>query len=224
MSSLDDKTGCVSYRSNFSGGICSEEQTSYESFNNRDPCLISGQPGSSYSRVEATHVSLQKRRVESSRAGLSSGTSCSSNNITHVSRDDSGVECGTGNGKLWFTNSGITEDSLDPFVFQEDDFELSKWELLSGSNTKSSLDGGAAVDGYIDTSNFVPASQQESNNVEYHQSQETSCSSTVDEDKSNLLADCLLTAVKVFAYFESSELLFLQSLVKMVVMDLIVSL
>lgn len=222
MSSLDEKTGCASYGSNFSGGHCSREQTSFESFNNRDPCLISGQPGSSYSRVEATRVSLQKRRVEFSRAGFSSGISCSSNNVTHVSRDDSGVECGTGNEKLRFTNSGITENSLDPFMFQEDDFELPPWELLSGSNTKSSLDGRAVVDGYIDSSNFAPASQQESNNVEYHQSQETSCSSTVDEDKSNLLADCLLTAVKVFAYFESSELLFLQILVKMVVMDLIV--
>ncbi|KAH6763968.1 hypothetical protein C2S51_015217 [Perilla frutescens var. frutescens] len=200
MSSQDEKLGSVSYGSSLSGGHCSMERTSYESLNQCDPCLISGQPRSSHSSVEATQVSLQKWRFDSSQAGLCSGTSCSSNNTTHVNRDDSGVEFGTRNGKLMFTNSGITEDSSDPFGFDEDDFEASKWKSLSGTrsiNKYLSLDGSAAVSGYTDTSNFVPLSQQESNNVEYDHSQETSCSSAVDEDMSNLLADCLLTAIKV---------------------------
>lgn len=160
------------------------ERTSHKSFNQCDPCLISGQP-----------------RDESSQAELCSGTSCNSNSITHVSRDDSEMEFGIGKRQLTCTNFGFTKDSSDPFAFHEDDFEPSKWEFLSGSTNKFlSLDGRASVSGYKDGSNSVPVSQQESNNVEYHHFQETSCSSAVDEDKSNLLADCLLTAVKVLAY------------------------
>ncbi|XP_057797430.1 wings apart-like protein 2 [Salvia miltiorrhiza] len=168
----------ISYGSSHSGGHSSMERTSYSS-------------------VEANQVSSQKWRVESSQAGSCNETSRNLNHA-HVSIDDSGVESGTRNRKPRFTNSGITVDSPDPFVFHNDDSEPSKWESRSGSMDKSlSRDGRATVLGYTDTSDFVSVSQQESNNVEYHHSQETSCSSVGDEDKSNLLADCLLTAIKV---------------------------
>ncbi|KAL3615058.1 hypothetical protein CASFOL_040719 [Castilleja foliolosa] len=113
---------------------------------------------------------LLKLRGESSQSGLCSGTSRNSDN------------------------------SEDPFVFGDDEFEPSKWDLLPGRSNKSlSQDSRAAGSQYRYESHSLPlSSQQESNDVEYHHTQgEASCSSAVDEDKSNLLADCLLTAVKV---------------------------
>lgn len=156
---------------------------------------------SPYLSVEANRVSSQKWGVESSQARLCSGTSSTSDYVTHASRDESRVEADTGKGKLALTNSGITEYSLDPFVFDEGDSVPSKWESQYGSIKPLSRDGRPPVVRLSDTSDYIPASHQEPNNVEYHHSQETSSSSSVvDEDKSNLLADCLLTAVKVFEY------------------------
>ncbi|KAL3624910.1 hypothetical protein CASFOL_031578 [Castilleja foliolosa] len=113
---------------------------------------------------------LLKLRAESSHSGLCSGASRNS------------------------------DHSEDPFVFGDDEFEPSKWDLLPGSsNTSLSQDSGAAGSQYRYESQSVPlSSQQESNDVECRHTQGTaSCSSAVDEDKPNLLADCLLTAVKV---------------------------
>ncbi|KAI3466652.1 hypothetical protein Pfo_023315 [Paulownia fortunei] len=202
-SSQDEKMGCISYGSSHLGGRCSMEWTSQKSFNQCDQFLISGQPGSFKSSLEPTHVSADplflKLRVESSQAGLCSGTSWNSNSVAHISSDDLETEFDFGKRQLMCTNIEITEDNRDPFAFHEDDFEPSKWDLLSGSGKKSlSQDGRASVSGYKDGNHSVAvSSQQESNNIEYRHSQETSCSSAVDEDKSNLLADCLLTAVKV---------------------------
>ncbi|KAG6423673.1 hypothetical protein SASPL_114075 [Salvia splendens] len=176
----------ISHGSNLSGGHSSMESTSHDSFDQCDPRMISGQPRSTYSSVEATQASSQKWRVKSSQAGSSNGTSCNSNHATHVSRADSGVESSTRNRKPRFANSGIA----DPSVFHNNDSEPSKWE---------SRDVSAVMIGHTDTSDFVSVSRQKSNNVEYHYSQETSCSSVGDEDKSNLLAECLLTAIKLLA-------------------------
>ncbi|XP_042042055.1 wings apart-like protein 2 isoform X1 [Salvia splendens] len=188
----------ISYGSNHSGGHSSMEGASYESFDQCDPRMISGEPRSTYSSVESSHTSSLKRRVESSQAVSRSGTSRSLKYATHVSKDDSGVESGTRNRKTRFSNSGVTEDSPDPFAFHNDDSEPSRWESRSGSMNKSlSRDGRATTIGSTDTSDFVSVTQQESNNVEYRHSQETSCSSIGDDDKSNLLAECLLTAIKV---------------------------
>ncbi|KAL1567356.1 wings apart-like protein 2 isoform X1 [Salvia divinorum] len=188
----------ISYGSNHSGGHSSMERASFESFDQCDPHMISGDPRSTYSSVEATQMTSQKWRVESSQAGSRNGTSRSLNYATHVSRDDLGVESSTGNRKTRFSNSGITDDSPDPFAFHNDDSEPSKWESRSESMNKFlSRDGRATMIGSTDTSDFVSVTQQESNNVEYRHSQEISCTSIGDEDKSNLLAECLLTAIKV---------------------------
>ncbi|KAL0310664.1 UNVERIFIED_CONTAM: hypothetical protein Sangu_2361100 [Sesamum angustifolium] len=173
--SEDENKGGITNGSSHLGGRCSMEWNSQESSDQWDQCLSPGQQGSFRSSLEHTQVSadplLLKLRVESSQAGSCSGTSWNSNTMVH-----------------WGS-----------FAFDEDDFEPSKWDLLSGNGKKSlSQDSSAKVCGYKDGSHFVPlSSQQESNNIEYHHSQETSCDSVVDEDSSNLLADCLLTAVKV---------------------------
>ncbi|KAK6154710.1 hypothetical protein DH2020_008958 [Rehmannia glutinosa] len=181
-SSQDEKMDCISFGNSQLAGLCSLELTSQESFNQYDHCKSSVEPTELFA-----DPLLLKLRVESSQAGLCSGTSRNSDSVAHISSNNSETEFGIG------------KDSQDPFAFHDDEFEPSKWDLLSGSaNKSSSQDSRATVSGYRNGSHSVPVlSQQESNNMEYRHSQEASCSSAVDEDTSNLLADCLLTAVKV---------------------------
>ncbi|XP_011086103.1 uncharacterized protein LOC105167921 [Sesamum indicum] len=201
--SEDEKKGGITCGSSHLGARCSMEWTSHESSDQWDQCLSPGQQGSFRSSLEPTQVSadplLLKLRVESSQAGSCSGTSWNSNSMVNINNDYSEMDFSTGKRPVICTDTKMKEDSGDPFAFDEDDFEPSKWDLLSGNGKKSlSQDSSAKVCGYKDGNHYVPlSSQQESNNIEYHHSQETSCSSAVDEDSSNLLADCLLTAVKV---------------------------
>ncbi|GMH19518.1 hypothetical protein Nepgr_021359 [Nepenthes gracilis] len=88
------------------------------------------------------------------------------------------------------------EDSQDPFAFDEDEFEPSRWDVLYGKPkvfrkqkiSKSLEDGGLSK---------PVLSQEESSNEDKNRSSQTSCSSAFDEESSNLLDDCLLTSVKV---------------------------
>ncbi|KAK4421246.1 hypothetical protein Salat_2075100 [Sesamum alatum] len=165
--SEDEKKGGITYGSSHLGGHCSMEWTSHESSDQWEQCLSPGQQGSLRSSLEPNQMSadplLLKLRVESSQAGSCSGTSWNSN-MAHISNDYSEMEFGTGKRPLLCTNTKMKEDTGDPFAFDEDDFEPSKWDLLSGNGKKSlSQDSSAKI----------------------------------DEDSSNLLADCLLTAVKV---------------------------
>lgn len=113
---------------------------------------------------------------------------------------------------------GFLEDSEDPYAFDEDAFEPSKWDLLSGKQKKSGAKRNAAMhrdleDGYqyemimsqqesITAENCRQQSNngekhQQSSSGEYHFSHGSSCSHADDKEKYTLLADCLLTAVKV---------------------------
>ncbi|XP_052182486.1 wings apart-like protein 2 [Diospyros lotus] len=150
------------------------------------------------SSAAASDTCLLKMRVNSSASSSSSGVprnSCS----------------GTpGNGNVSTLNSGLgkmlrvveepniefLEDSQDPFAFHEDEFEPSKWDLLSGRKRISRHRGARYEeheDGYQSKSIL---SQEESSNLG-NQHSDAPCSSSLDEEKSNLLSDCLLTAVKV---------------------------
>lgn len=185
-----------------SGGCCnmtaSEKSLSMSPCNQ---CLISGLPGSQ-SSLESTQVSadplLLKMRLESSTTVSCSGTSGNSNNVIHISSSGSELDVDFGKKQLARTNLGL-EDSQDPFAFDEDDFEPSQWDLLSGRVEKSlAQDSWGTVNENKDFHHSVLVfSQQESSNTENRHSQGASCSSAGVEEKSNLLADCLLTAVKV---------------------------
>ncbi|KAL6538637.1 hypothetical protein OROGR_012625 [Orobanche gracilis] len=178
-SSQDEKMGCVSYRNGHLGGLCGMELTSQESFTQKDQRqIIKHRLGPAQVLDDAL---LLRLKVESSQERFCSGTSRNSEIVVPIT---------------------ISDDSeMDPFAFDEADIEPSKWDVLSGSSTKSlshdSSRAGGSRYGY-ESHLVLLSSQQESNDVDYHSySQEASCSSVVDEDKSNLLADCLLTAVKV---------------------------
>lgn len=140
-----------------------------------------------------------KMSARSSTAGSGSGTSCSGSVII-LSSDTAETELGSTH--IISTDSGAMENSQDPFAFDEDDCEPSKWDLLSGRGKKSASQNSRATNNGCQNGNHsvLPLSQQESTNLETHHSHETSCSTIVDDEKSGLLGDCLLTAVKV-VYF-----------------------
>uniref|UniRef100_A0A5B6ZSB7 Wings apart-like protein C-terminal domain-containing protein n=1 Tax=Davidia involucrata TaxID=16924 RepID=A0A5B6ZSB7_DAVIN len=168
--------------------------------------LSAGRSGFSESSSEIATTSvaetcLLKMRVNSSTSGSCSGTSRSSNSGMPVSNNGSRMDFGLGKRPKVTedTKFELLEESQDPFAFDVDDFEPSKWDLLYGrqkeSGTQKSL---ATYREREDGCQFQPMlSQQASSNRENNCSRGVSCSSAVDEEKSNLLAECLLTAVKV---------------------------
>ncbi|KAA8515284.1 hypothetical protein F0562_018486 [Nyssa sinensis] len=188
---------------------CNTELTaSQKSFNvsQNSQLLPAGRSGFSKSHSEsatpsAADTCLLKMRVNSSASGSCSGTSRSSNREMSASNNGSRMSLGLGKRPKVTedTKFEFLEDSEDPFAFDEDDFELSKWDLLSGkqkeSRTRKSI---ATYREPEDGCQFQPMlSQQESSNGENHCSHEATCSSAVDKEKSNRLAECLLTSVKV---------------------------
>lgn len=87
--------------------------------------------------------------------------------------------------------------SEDPFAFFEDEDKPSKWDIMSGKKNVSQK-SGSAVEGDEDGSqDLMVVSQQESSNVGPDDSPQVSCSVVDEVERFNLLADCLLTAVKV---------------------------
>ncbi|XWS19572.1 hypothetical protein CRYUN_Cryun31cG0027100 [Craigia yunnanensis] len=154
---------------------------------------------------------LLKRRIRSSLSSSCSGKlGCSYDGIP-VTSDESGTLCerpdGTKDGK-W----QLLEDSQDPYAFDEDDFVPSKWDLLSGKKKifqttkhgKLGLRNREIQDN--NQSQFTMSQQESSNgeifltefiNEEYHNSNASSGSQSVEEEYSGLLSDCLLAAVKV---------------------------
>ncbi|KAF2305147.1 hypothetical protein GH714_002055 [Hevea brasiliensis] len=102
------------------------------------------------------------------------------------------------------TKCELLENSQDPFAFDEDEFQPSKWDLLSGKKKKSQsrncsviskeLEDGCQYQLMSQESINGENYQQKSRHVENHCSQENIFS---EEEHSSLLADCLLTAVKV---------------------------
>ncbi|KAL5839596.1 hypothetical protein ACOSQ4_012204 [Xanthoceras sorbifolium] len=181
------------------------------------------QLGRSESNVETTTTSdncLLKMRSCSSLSGSCSGTLRSFSGGTPLSSNGSRTKSGL----VEIPNSRkddkyeFLEDGEDPYAFDEDAFELSKWDLLSGKQKKSQTkkrrvinrglkDGGQyqTLMSQEESSNGENCKQlssnggnhQRSSNGERHCSPESSCSHAIDKEKSTLLADCLLTAVKV---------------------------
>ncbi|CAA0819729.1 WAPL (Wings apart-like protein regulation of heterochromatin) protein [Striga hermonthica] len=174
--SKDEKVGCIPYEGNHFEGLSGLGLTSQESFTQLDVIRSSAGP----TQCSADTL-LLKLRAESSKSGMCGGTSRESDRMVRTSG-----------------NSGM--DGQDPFMFDEDDCEPSKWDVMSGSSNKPLSQGNRQSGSRLgfESHPVLVASQQESNDVGYRHSQEASCSSAFDDDnKSNLLADCLLTAVKV---------------------------
>ncbi|KAE9461839.1 hypothetical protein C3L33_06250, partial [Rhododendron williamsianum] len=138
---------------------------------------------------------LLKMRVDSSTSSSTSGAPVKGNDSKL--KFSLGKKCKVAED----TNFKLLEDSLDPFAFQEDEFEPSKWDLLSGVGSVGKISEAqnrktAYREKEIGCQSQLILCQQESSNGENPYSG-ASCSSALVEEKSNLLAECLLTAVKV---------------------------
>ncbi|KAK4796363.1 hypothetical protein SAY86_028689 [Trapa natans] len=112
----------------------------------------------------------------------------------------------------------LSEDTQDPFAFDEYEFEPSKWEALSGMKRSSRTKNRRLAAGEVKEmgqlqqmknkdSDCFECSLQESDTSRSHQSQEASCSGAANEENSSLLADCLLTAVKVLMNLTNDNIL-----------------
>uniref|UniRef100_A0A7C9AKI5 Uncharacterized protein n=1 Tax=Opuntia streptacantha TaxID=393608 RepID=A0A7C9AKI5_OPUST len=98
------------------------------------------------------------------------------------------------------------EESQDPFAFDEDEFAPSKWDAVAGRPKRRRKQKVKATRDAVDGCLSVPVLSQDEclsqpalNQEEFanHHSSDTSCTTTLDEENSNLVADCLLTAIKV---------------------------
>ncbi|XP_022994335.1 uncharacterized protein LOC111490088 isoform X1 [Cucurbita maxima] len=92
----------------------------------------------------------------------------------------------------------LSEDQ-DPFAFDEGDLKPSKWELLSKKESKSRAK--KAVVKFRDLENGrnsqVMTREKESIGGESHHFNESSCLTPFSEERFSLVADCLLTSIKV---------------------------
>ena len=112
--------------------------------------------------------------------------------------------------------SDMLDDSEDPYAFDEDDFQPSKWDLLSGKRKISRTRNGSRVTPreVENGCQYKLTSQEESSdglhkssNRGHHHSLKSSYCNIPDEEQSSLLADCLLTAIKVFPLNHFEEFL-----------------
>ncbi|KAF3451508.1 hypothetical protein FNV43_RR07603 [Rhamnella rubrinervis] len=157
-----------------------------------------------------------RTRLNSSTSGSCSGTP---NLIGGIRAINNGSRNNTDLGQRYYIPEDVKlellVDTQDPFAFDEDEFELSKWDILSGKDKsyrtqKSGLTCRELEDGCLshvtvrqqessngETKSRMIISQQESSNGENHNMLEASCPIANNEEGSSLLSDCLLTAVKV---------------------------
>lgn len=157
------------------------------------------------SSSETTSTSMNdsyslKTRLKSSASSSCSGASRSLSGSMHAAKNSlrKNLDIAQGVYDLEGAKLEVLDDSQDPFAFDEDDFEPSKWEVLSG---KQNIPRSKRI-GLIDREpeygfqSRTITSHEETSNGENNHLHEASCSTSVDEDGSSLLADCLLTAVK----------------------------
>ncbi|KAJ9136189.1 hypothetical protein P3X46_033291 [Hevea brasiliensis] len=202
----DNEIIYVSSSTNCSGA---ERKSSERSFNASQNSI--SQFSFSASSFETTSTFMNdacqlRMRVHSSTSSSCSGTLRRSNSRIPV--NDNGLRTKFGlperTNCTKSTKCELFENSQDPFAFDEDEFQPSKWDLLSGKKKKSQsrncsviskeLEDGCQYQLMSQESINGENYQQKSRHVENHCSQENIFS---EEEHSSLLADCLLTAVKV---------------------------
>ncbi|XP_059292098.1 wings apart-like protein 2 [Lycium ferocissimum] len=195
---IDSSTTCYTSEGSCSQKNLSETQTD--------------QIGSSRSNLDYASTSTSdswqlKLRIESSKSGSCSGAS--EDFGFGVNKNSSRVNFLIGDSQRSNGEKSLElmEESQDPFAF-DDDFEPSRWDLLSTKQKPSQtqirqtslLERDDGCQSLIVRSQQESSSQenkQESSSKENNQSGQASCCSDADAEMSTLLADCLLTAVKV---------------------------
>lgn len=197
----DDKVDCneIIYISS-SIENCSMDRIPSQKTSQKSRILSHKQTGSSKAAAVSGH--LLKTKPKSSTSKSSSSTSSGLKNggsWIKLGKKSERTKCTT----FDFEDSQDPFGSEDPFAFGEDENKPSKWDLLSGKKnaSQSQKSSSAVEEDEYGSQSLMVSSQQESSNVERHDSPQVSCSLADDDDdndeKFSLLADCLLTAVKV---------------------------
>lgn len=141
---------------------------------------------------------------KSSTSGSCNGTSRSSKKETARNTGILKMSLGLGKRPTCTQNSKCitVEDSQDPFAFDEYEFEPSKWDSLSrGKHVSRTQECIIKVRELKDVCQLpLVTSLQEPNNWDGCHSCEIASSPVAEEEHSGLLADCLLTAVKVLLF------------------------
>lgn len=171
-------------------------------------CLLERTNSRKDEKYASSFSSSYSESLRSSMSGTPLTANGSRSNFGHLERSNSRKD----------EKCGLLEDSEDPYAFDEDAFEPSKWDLLSGKQkTSRTKRSGVKYRDVEDGCQYeMIMSQQESNNGEncqrqlnnrenhqvsssgeYHFAHESSCAHADDSENSTLFADCLLTAVKV---------------------------
>lgn len=192
--------------------VCSTQWTSSQkscSVSQNSRCVASTRLGGLSSSETTTSypgdTPLLKARASSFMHSSSSGMLRGSNGETRESKT-SWLKLGIGKKMSEVHEDSkldLLEESQDPFAFHDDEFEPSQWDLLSGSQkVPQSRKKRSAVEENVNVhQSQLILVKEESINMESEASPPTSLqassSSSVNSEKSSLLSDCLLTAVKV---------------------------
>lgn len=195
---IDSSTTCYTSEGSFSQKNLDETQTD--------------QIGSSTSNLEFANTSASdswqlKLRIESSKSGSCSGTSEDFSFGVNKNSSKANFLIGDSQRSNGDKRLELMEESQDPFAF-DDDFEPSRWDLMSTKQKvpQTQIRRTALFECDDEYQSLLVRSQQESScqenkpessSKENNQSGQTSCSSVADDEMLTLLADCLLTAVKV---------------------------
>ncbi|XP_054802147.1 wings apart-like protein 1 [Prosopis cineraria] len=197
---LADLEGNEALSGNSSRNYRGLERTSLDKKSNvshKSQSLACSQLDSSPSIYEISSTSTSdthslEMRVNSSTYGSCSGSSRSSDCKTSMTFSCSRKNVSSSDG----IPVVVLDDSQDPFAFDEEEFQPSKWDLMSGKQKRNQ---SKKCD--ISKREFDEDRRQSQTTVDHLESNngDVSCSTSDvgDEEVSGLLADCLLTAVKV---------------------------
>ncbi|XP_050935849.1 wings apart-like protein 1 isoform X3 [Cucumis melo] len=192
LPSCNSKTGC-----NTKSTLSDKSSIISQNMRNATARLDNSLTASGTTSTSLANTSFFKMRQRCSTSGSSSVTSRSTDNgATTLNNQAAGK---TNLPDPFGCELSFSEDQ-DPFAFDEGDFEPSKWEVLSQKEKKPRAKKGMVK--FRDLENGcnskVITREKESLSEESHPFNETSSLTSFNEEEGfGLVADCLLTSIKV---------------------------
>ncbi|KGN64661.1 uncharacterized protein LOC101206790 isoform X2 [Cucumis sativus] len=192
LPSCNSKTGC-----NTKSTLSDKSSIISQNMRNATARLDNSLTTSGTTSTSLANTSFFKMRQRCSTSGSSSVTSRSTDNGTTTLNNQA---VGKINLPDPFGCELSFSEEQDPFAFDEGDFEPSKWEVLSQKEKKPRAKKGMVK--FRDLENGcnskVITSEKESLGEESHPINETSSLTSFNEEEGfGLVADCLLTSIKV---------------------------
>lgn len=192
LSSSNSKTWC-----NTKSTVSNKSSIISQNMRNATARLDNSLTASGTTSTSLANTSFFKMRQICSTSGSSSVTSRSTDNGATILNNQA---VGKINPPDPFACELSLSEDQDPFAFDEGDFEPSKWEVLSQKEKTSPARKGVVK--FRDLENGckpkMKMREKELISGESHHFNETSCLTSFNEEEGfNLVADCLLTSIKV---------------------------